>query len=78
METENTLREYTETRMKMYLDMIKTKCKREDEAKLYDNIMELISCMDYCFVGLNVTGVQMLDEIKTKHKIINDCNMIEY
>lgn len=78
METENTLREYTETRMKMYLDMIKTKCKKEEETKLYDNIMELISCMDYCFVGLNVTGVQMLDEIKTKHKIINDCNMIEY
>ena len=45
MDTENTLREYTETRMKMYLDMIKTKCKKEDEAKLYDNIMELISCI---------------------------------
>lgn len=78
METENTLREYTETRMKMYLDMVKTKCRKEDEEKLFDNIMELISCMDYCFVGLNVTGLQMLDEIKTKHKIIHECNLTEY
>lgn len=73
METDETLREYTETRMKMYLDLVRTKCKAEEEMKLYDNIMELISCMDYCFVGLNIAQSQILDDVKHKHKLIHNC-----
>lgn len=73
MTTEVNLREYTETRMKMYIDMTERKSyTREEETKLYDNIMELISCLDYCFVGLSIGGLQTLSEVKNKHARIKN------
>ena len=73
MITETYLREYVETRMKMYLDLIENKTYTwEEERKLYDNIMELIACMDYCYVTLKFNGLQTLTEIKNKHAIINN------
>ena len=49
MTVEETMREYTSTRMKMYIDKARTgKWKDGEEGKLYDNIMELISMHDYC------------------------------
>ena len=36
----------------MYIDKEAWKWKAGEEEKLYDNIMELISMHDYCYVGL--------------------------
>lgn len=70
MTVEETMREYTSTRMKMYLDKAKSgKWREGEEEKLFDNIMELISMHDYCFVGLGVADRQQLDNVKTQHKI---------
>lgn len=75
MTTENNLREYTETRMKMYIDMIEKKTyTKEEEKQFYDNIMELMSCLDYCFVGLSTNGLQTLTEVKNRHAIISNKN----
>ena len=75
MITEVCLREYTETRINMYIDMIEHKSyTKEEEKRLYDNIMELVSCMDYCYVGLTINGIQKLTEVKNKHAIINNKN----
>lgn len=72
---ENCLREYVETRMKMYIDMVDHKTYTwEEERKLYDNIMELIACMDYCYITLTLKGLQTLTDIKNKHAIINNAN----
>ena len=73
MTTENNLREYAETRMKMYIEMVERKNYTwEEEKKLYDNIMELVSCLDYCFVGLSMNGIQKLTTVKNKHAIISN------
>ena len=73
MTTENNLREYAETRMKMYIEMVERKSYTwEEEKKLYDNIMELVSCLDYCFVGLSMNGLQTLTKVKNKHAIITN------
>lgn len=75
MTTENNLREYTETRMKMYIEMIKRKTyTKEEEKQFYDNIMELMSCLDYCFVELSMNGLQTLTEVKNMHAIIKNKN----
>lgn len=73
MTTENNLREYAETRMKMYIDMVERKSYTwEEEKQFYDNLMEIMSCLDYCFVGLTINGLQTLTEVKNKHAIINN------
>ena len=78
MTTENNLREYTETRIRMYLDITdRNSYTWEEENKLYDNIMELISCMDYCFVGLSINGLQTLTKVKNKHAIINNAKELK-
>lgn len=70
MTVEETMREYTSTRMKMYIDKARTgKWRAGEEEKLYDNIMELISMHDYCYVGLGVTERQQLDDVKTQHEL---------
>lgn len=70
MTIEETMREYTSTRMKMYIDKAKTgKWKTGEEEKLYDNIMELISMHDYCYVSLGVTERQQLEEVKAQHNL---------
>lgn len=70
MTVEETMREYTNTRMKMYIDKMRTgKWKAGEEEKLYDNIMELISMHDYCYVGLGVSERQQLEEVKAQHKL---------
>ena len=38
--------------------------KRGEEEKLYDNIMELISMHDYCYVGLGVNWKTAIRELK--------------
>lgn len=80
MTTENNLREYAETRMKMYIDMVDhKKYTWEEEKQFYDNIMEIMSCLDYCFVGLSINGLQTLTEVKNKHALIynkNELNII--
>lgn len=69
MTTEETMKEYTSTRMKMYIDKSRTgKWKEGEEEKLYDNIMELISMHDYCYVGLGVVERQQLDDVKSYHE----------
>ena len=78
MTTENNLREYTETRMKMYIDMIERNTYTwEEEKQFYDNIMELVSCLDYCFVGLSINGLQTLTTVKNKHAIINNAKELK-
>lgn len=70
MTVEETMREYTSTRMKMYIDKEHNgKWRDGEEEKLYDNIMELISMHDYCFVGLGVKDRQQLDEVKSYHQL---------
>lgn len=70
MTVEETMREYTSTRMKMYIDKARTgKWKDGEEGKLYDNIMELISMHDYCYVGLGVKERQQLEDVKTQHNL---------
>lgn len=70
MTIEDTMREYTSTRMKMYMDKAKSNTwNTGEEEKLYDNIMELISMHDYCWVGLNVSDYQLLDDVKTQHEL---------
>lgn len=70
MTVEETMREYTSTRMKMYLDKARTRAwKSDEEERLYDNIMELCSMHDYCYVGLNVAERQQLDDVKAQHEL---------
>lgn len=70
MTVEETMREYTSTRMKMYIDKARVgKWRDGEEEKLYDNIMELISMHDYCYVGLGVTERQQLEDVKTQHSL---------
>lgn len=70
MTVEETMREYTSTRMKMYLDKARAgKWRTGEEEKLYDNIMELVSMHNYCYVGLGVTERQQLDDVKTQHEL---------
>lgn len=70
MTVEETMREYTSTRMKMYIDKERTgKWRTGEEEKLYDNIMELISMHDYCYVGLGVKERQQLDDVKSYHQL---------
>ena len=70
MTVEETMREYTSTRMKMYIDKArKGKWRDGEEEKLYDNIMELMSMHDYCYVGLGVTERQQLEDVKTQHTL---------
>lgn len=70
MTVEETMREYTRTRMKMYIDKAhKNAWKAGEEEKLYDNIMELCSMHDYCYVGLGVSERQLLDDVKTQHEL---------
>lgn len=70
MTVEETMREYTSTRMKMYMDKAKSNTwNTGEEEKLYDNIMELISMHDYCWVGLNVSDCQLLEDVKTQHEL---------
>lgn len=70
MNLEETMREYTSTRIKMYLDKARTgKWRTGEEEKLFDNIMELVSMHDYCYVGLGVTERQQLDDVKTQHEL---------
>lgn len=70
MTVEETMREYTSTRMKMYIDKARTrKWRTGEEEKLYDNIMELISMHDYCYVGLGVKERQQLEDVKTQHNL---------
>ena len=75
MTTEETMKEYTSTRMKMYIDKSRTgKWKTGEEEKLYDNIMELIAMHDYCYVGLGITERQQLDDVKSYHEWIKQIN----
>ena len=75
MTTEETMKEYTSTRMKMYIDKSRTgKWKAGEEEKLYDNIMELIAMHDYCYVGLGITERQQLDDVKSYHEWIQQIN----
>lgn len=70
MTIEETMREYTSTRMKMYIDKAqKNEWRAGEEEKLYDNIMELCSMHDFCYVGLGVYERQLLDDIKTHHAL---------
>ena len=70
MTVEETMREYTSTRMKMYMDKAKSNTwDTREEEKLFDNIMELISMHDYCWVGLNVSDYQLLEDVKTQHEL---------
>lgn len=70
MTVEETMREYTRTRMKMYIDKAhKNAWKAGEEEKLFDNIMELCSIHDYCYVGLGVSERQLLDDVKTQHEL---------
>ena len=70
MTTEETMKEYTSTRMRMYIEKARAKnWKKGEEEKLYDNIMELISMHDYCFVGLSIADRQLLDDVKSYHEL---------
>ena len=78
MTIEETMREYTSTRMKMYIDKAKKgKWKTGEEEKLYDNIMELISMHDYCYVGLVVIERQQLDDVKSHHEWKTQINKLK-
>lgn len=73
MTVEETMKEYTSTRMKMYIDKSRTgKWNEGEEEKLYDNIMELISMHDYCYVGLGIVERQQLDDVKSYHEWKNN------
>lgn len=70
MSIEETMREYTRIRMKMYMDKAKKNSwTKGEEEKLYDNIMELCSLHDYCYIGLGVNERQLLDDVKTQHEL---------
>lgn len=70
MTVEETMREYTSTRMKMYLEKAKTNSwNAGEEEKLFDNIIELISMHDYCWVGLNIADHHLLEDVKTQHEL---------
>ena len=78
MTVEETMREYTSTRMKMYIDKAKAgKWNSEEEERLYDNIMELISMHDYCYVGLGVKERQQLDDVKSHHEWKTQINKLK-
>lgn len=57
--------EYINTRMSMYIEAYRIERVSTEELKrMYDNIKELCSLCDYCFIGFTINMRQKLDEIE--------------
>lgn len=57
MNTEDLMREYVRLRIDTYIENMipKQRIKDTEEIKLYDNVKEALSMIDYCFIRLDLT-----------------------
>lgn len=61
--------EYINTKMSIYIEAYRVqKLGRDEMKRMYDNIKELCSLCDYCFIGFTINMRQKLDEIEQINK----------
>ena len=69
MTTENNVREYARIRINTYIENMipKQKISDKDALKLYDNCMEILSLIDYCFIELDMSMELKLITMQKAH-----------
>lgn len=70
MTTEENVREYANIRINTYIENMipKQKISDKDAIKLYDNCMEILSLIDYCFINLDLSMELKLITLKKAHE----------
>lgn len=69
MTIENNVREYARIRINTYIENMipKQKISDKDALKLYDNCMEILSLIDYCFIELDMSMELKLITMQKAH-----------
>lgn len=70
MTTEENVREYARLRINTYIECMKPKQKISDKdaIKLYDNCMEILSLIDYCYIDLELSLELKIITLKQIHE----------
>lgn len=70
MTIEENIRDYVNARISLYIEQMtpKQKISDKDELKLYDNIKEVLSLIDYCFIQLDLSTELKLRTVEARHK----------
>lgn len=70
MTIEENVRDYAKARISMYIEQMtpKQKISDKEELRLYDNIMEVLSLIDYCFIQLDLSTELKLATVEARHK----------
>ena len=70
MTTEENVREYTRIRVNTYIENMipKQKISDQDALKLYDNCMEVLSLVDYCYIELGLSMELKLITLQQTHE----------
>lgn len=69
MTTEENVREYVRIRVNTYIDNMipKQKISDQEALKLYDNCMEILSLVDYCYIELGLSMELKLITLQEAH-----------
>lgn len=69
MTIENNIREYARIRINTYIENMipKQKISDKDALKLYDNCVEILSLIDYCFIELDMSMELKLITMQKAH-----------
>lgn len=70
MTIEDNVRDYANARISMYIEQMtpRQKISDQDELRLYDNIKEILSLIDYCFIELDLSTELKLRTVEARHK----------
>ena len=70
MTTEENVREYARIRVNTYIENMlpKQKLSDKDAIKLYDNCMEILSLVDYCYIDLGLSMELKLVTLNKAHE----------
>lgn len=69
MDKEKLIRDYIDARCDHYIKKLdKGEISKEEEAKLYDNIIELCSMCDYIYMQLTLELIAKIGTVRSGHK----------
>lgn len=70
MTIEENIREYANARISTYIEQMtpKQKISDQDEMRMYDNIKEVLSLIDYCFIQLDFRTELKIRTVEARHK----------
>ena len=69
--SKDSLNDYLCIRAKQYLEKPDKEKNAGAEAEFYSNIMEIVSLMDYCYVPVSLTNLNLIRSVRAIHyKII--------